>query len=409
MAHATALLLRRRPGDTPPLFRFEIFLARKTRTNALMKVTQPLLLLLALAAALLLFGARSRISSATDNAEHTAQFASAPASPPLPQASPLPASLPPAPLLKVFFATTTTFHLTMLKVAIRSAHAVGSYMPIVIVHPDDALQPKGVLQLNETHNATVVVHEFAWAPEIKRALVRFAKLGTLATAMGACARFDVPILAASMVLGQPVAWVAANLGLAAAEMNKRSVLENYVLYTDSDVVFMESMSAALHKGEIALPRIFAASSELDVKNYDSFNTGVMLFNVSGFLNAYEDIHRFLVQNEYRCLFLAWDQSCLQRYSKQRASFLLDPGFKLFPQWNWRPYLHWPADTVPPGTPIGILHLHGPKPLDLLEILTSRVAGRRANLSMYGLGIWAMNRKGGMEALLKWTSFFIEEM
>ena len=89
------------------------------------------------------------------------------------------------------------------------------------------------------------------------------------TVIGTFLRFEVPLIHASNVLNIPLAWISNNLQNASRMMNQQSILENAVLYTDADVIFLEAMSADLLSGKLKLPKVFAAAGEGSMDDYVS--------------------------------------------------------------------------------------------------------------------------------------------
>ena len=69
--------------------------------------------------------------------------------------------------------------------------------------------------------------------------------------------------------------------------------DEYVLYTDCDVMFMDQVTEDLEKLSC---RYFAVAPEFDSKDYQLMNTGVMLMNLKNLIAVEEKFRKFLVSN-----------------------------------------------------------------------------------------------------------------
>jgi hypothetical protein len=116
--------------------------------------------------------------------------------------------------------------------------------------------------------------------------------------------------------------------------------EEFVLYTDCDVLFLRPQNWADIK-----PRVFAAGPEFQRENWNYFNSGVMVINVPAMRQTYPafEAHirgRLITTSNYD------DQWALNEVYRGHWD-QLDPLF------NWKPY--WPQERR-----ATILHFHGPK-------------------------------------------------
>lgn len=131
--------------------------------------------------------------------------------------------------------------------------------------------------------------------------------------------------------------------------------DEYVLYTDCDVMFTGDPEPALRAVQ---PRFFAIAPEFARDDYAHFNSGVMLIRVRGFgaeLPALlETVRRHLPATVHP----PYDQAALQMHFADRID-------RLPPELNWKPY--WGSNPAAP-----IIHFHGPKPPQKLRVLSKRL-------------------------------------
>jgi hypothetical protein len=122
------------------------------------------------------------------------------------------------------------------------------------------------------------------------------------------------------------------------------VEDDYVLYTDNDVMFIQDVSEI----ENYKPNYFLCAGEfVKTLNDNAFNTGVMWINWKNMYNDYENFINFVKNNIPN--FSAYDQGALQTYYGNRFE-------KLDYRYNYKPY--WGNEDG-----IKILHFHGPKPTE----------------------------------------------
>lgn len=162
----------------------------------------------------------------------------------------------------------------------------------------------------ESKGVNVIYHSSSFYEE----LVGFYKDGHLRTASGAYLRCDIPLLESE---------------------------DDYVLYTDCDVIFLKDPSFE----NIDMPEYFACSSEIHKDDWTFFNTGVMLMNIPKLKEDIEDFKKFTTSNFP--LMDAYDQTAYNLFYKNRIS-------KLPIELNWKPY--WGIDEL-----AQIIHFHGSKP------------------------------------------------
>jgi len=128
--------------------------------------------------------------------------------------------------------------------------------------------------------------------------------------------------------------------------------DEYVLYTDCDVMFMDKVTGDLEKLDC---RYFAVAPEFDPKDYVHMNTGVMLMNLKRLIAVDRRFKRFLMSKLE--VLTCWDQSAYQWFYKgpRKTSFFWRRGWDRLPvEFNWKPY--WGDYSS-----AKIVHFHGPKP------------------------------------------------
>jgi lipopolysaccharide biosynthesis glycosyltransferase len=127
--------------------------------------------------------------------------------------------------------------------------------------------------------------------------------------------------------------------------------DEYILYTDCDVMFMDQVTEDLEKLSC---RYFAVAPEFDSKDYQLMNTGVMLMNLKNLIAIEEEFRKFVISNLEK--FPCWDQSAYQWfYRRPRGKVFSRNGWDRLPiAFNWKPY--WGDYSS-----AKIVHFHGPKP------------------------------------------------
>lgn len=120
--------------------------------------------------------------------------------------------------------------------------------------------------------------------------------------------------------------------------------DEFVLYTDCDVVFLKDFECDLK------PKYFACAPQTDRNNFSHFNTGVMLMNVAVLRQTHEEFCGFIKKNLSNLP--AFDQCAYQIfYSKNNT--------KLPTIYNHKPYWDIDDNAV-------ILHFHGAKPISFAD-------------------------------------------
>lgn len=145
-------------------------------------------------------------------------------------------------------------------------------------------------------------------------LEKFYDGGFLSTAAGAFLRCDIPII---------------------------EKVDDFVLYTDCDVLFLKDFDIS----KIEKPKYFACSTQSSKRDFNLFNTGVMVMNVKKLRESHRDFVKFITSNFEK--FKTFDQDAFQIFYGKKNT-------KLPVKYNHKPY--WGIDEE-----AAILHFHGSKP------------------------------------------------
>ena len=130
---------------------------------------------------------------------------------------------------------------------------------------------------------------------------------------------------------------------------RAAINDEFVLYTDVDVMFTGEVVDFL---STLRPRYFAVAPELDPRDFEKMNSGVMLMNVPA-LRAVEQSLRQLVSDNLEALARdAWDQTAYRHFFRDEAGKPLWDSLPV--EYNFKPY--WGSLSG-----IRIVHFHGPKP------------------------------------------------
>lgn len=122
--------------------------------------------------------------------------------------------------------------------------------------------------------------------------------------------------------------------------------DEYVLYTDCDVMFLHDVVDYLQN---LTCKYFAIAPQENPKDWvNQVNTGVMYMNTKNLLDVHEDFNKFIDQNLGQLLKKSYDQGAYKRYFRGKWD-------RLDLTMNWKPY--WEINQE-----IKILHFHGPKPI-----------------------------------------------
>lgn len=209
----------------------------------------------------------------------------------------------------------------MIKAAVLSAQKYTSLLPHCIYYGQDA----AIMGWLRDHDVRIINRTSSFIDEIHAT----ADNGnwTKAIATGAYLRLDIPII---------------------------EVEDEYVLYTDCDVLFTENFSAPEDR-----PEYFSAAPENEIDNWSFFNTGVMVINVPAMRGEMQRIRtetRGRLNGLWKTGRGTYDQGILNETFK-------DAWNRLNPIYNWKPYWGVNPDAK-------IIHFHGPKPAHIFKIISN---------------------------------------
>lgn len=125
--------------------------------------------------------------------------------------------------------------------------------------------------------------------------------------------------------------------------------EEYVLYTDMDVIFNDDIRLE----DLPRPKYLAAAPEFDqdIQRMTAFNAGILLININGVKEKYQDFRTMMLKKQRNSINL-FDQGYLNE--------LCFKDMELLPnEYNWKPY--WGINEK-----AKIIHFHGMKPGCKLE-------------------------------------------
>jgi hypothetical protein len=125
--------------------------------------------------------------------------------------------------------------------------------------------------------------------------------------------------------------------------------DEYVLYTDVDVVFLSRTRAGSLK-----PAVFCAAPEFSKDSWNYFNAGVMVANVRKLRESYDDFEKYLVENIEQHTYNFHDQIAYNVYYRNKWD-------RLPVEMNWKPYWGFNKKAE-------IVHFHGPKISAITSIL-----------------------------------------
>ncbi|MDD2878778.1 MAG: methyltransferase domain-containing protein [Acidiphilium sp.] len=171
------------------------------------------------------------------------------------------------------------------------------------------------------YGVTIIFHKITFNKEVIDHQPE--NFGYQVIARGAFLRFEIPILCDSP--------------------------DDYVLYTDADVLFLKDPDFSGFK-----PELIAAAPQFDRGKKVDMNSGVMLINLQKFKEIYNELIEFTKNN----LDVGLDQEILRVFIGNNYMLLPD-------HFNWKPY--WGVN--PEAT---ILHWHGPKPEVIKQLRSQKI-------------------------------------
>lgn len=222
-----------------------------------------------------------------------------------------------------------------------------------LMNAPDTLQPVLVLAWQGENNATDREHLTTWAESRGVEVLNIDKFSFQAELdqadrtggnLGAFIRLDIPSL-------------IDEYGL----FDLPNICQPEVLYTDSDVLFMNRISAedmqyvkqaVSNSAEVVVAYGAGAKSDPEVIQ----NSGVMVIHVGRFKAEWPKMLEWAVAQP---TFPRHDQAILNGYFGQEGTDLARLKATLPLVWNWKTY--WPI-TEGVWQAVKVLHMHGPKPM-----------------------------------------------
>lgn len=162
-----------------------------------------------------------------------------------------------------------------------------------------------------------------------------------------------------------------------------NVCQQYILYTDCDIVFSNQLSHCdldiLKTYLREKPDTYAMYGRQQNMNLRvPWNTGVMIIDVPRFQKELPAMLRF--RNESIGPFPSFDQGLINAYFKQSRK--VEQGRTMLPiEWNWKVYWPTPPDML---DKIKIVHFHGPKPGKGYEFISNCVVDMKI---LTALRVW----------------------
>ena len=212
--------------------------------------------------------------------------------------------------------------LKMAQVAVHSAQKNTSLEPYLIYDGKDA----AFIDWMKKHSVTVIERRSFVYNEIKEIAERRGDKNILGIGAGAFLRTEIPALSEELAFD-----------------------DEYVLYTDVDVMFLGEVTDYLEK---LSPRFFAVAPEFHKHDYKSMNSGVMLMNLTSLREKDPAFRQYIKENIEALVSHTWDQTA---YIKFYSTWFGYKWNKLKPEYNWKTYWEGYQEKAK------ILHFHGPKP------------------------------------------------
>ena len=201
-------------------------------------------------------------------------------------------------------------YIKMYKVAVITAKKTNPFLiPVLILDGEEDSHIEELTKLG----VTVINHRITFYDDLKK------HYGDDTIAYGAFLRVDIPIVCESL-----------------------DIKDDYVLYTDNDVMFMSDISDILDNK----PSTFMCAGEFTkVGKHWDMNSGVMWINWRYLKDTYNEFVEFIKLNLSK--FNVYDQDAYKMFYNESIE-------RLNYRFNYKPY--WG-----PFNDIKILHFHGPKP------------------------------------------------
>lgn len=245
--------------------------------------------------------------------------------------------------------------LDMIRVAVSSARANTSLRPHLLY---DGGENTFTAEMRAA-GVTVIRHRISFYDQLERAQKRLRPdwPDYMRTAAGAFLRLDIPTI---------------------------ETQEDFVLYTDCDVMFLADPALDRFR-----PAIFTVASQFDLYgHHKELNSGVMLMNVRRMRN---DLPALL---DFGCDMLHTMHGYDQEFLRVFYNGKWDP---LSPKYNWKPY--WGVDSL-----ARIVHFHGPKPAAVLKLLADESYRQDDPVFQSWRNLFFQNRHGYNHYVELWNTF-----
>jgi hypothetical protein len=137
--------------------------------------------------------------------------------------------------------------------------------------------------------------------------------------------------------------------------------DEFVLYTDCDVVFLDDVSQQSDQ-PFFQPRFISVGPQVSKTDWGAINAGVMAMNVVNLLDDYPAFRQFITSGDT----LYYELFKKGKYDERAYEIYYDSRWDKLPlEYNWRPYWGFNEDAR-------IVHFHGPK----MNLLRRIVKGER---------------------------------
>jgi len=212
-------------------------------------------------------------------------------------------------------------HKDLYLIALKSAKKNTSLIPILIYSGND----NNFINVVNNNNVKLIRHNLLFSNKVNfnNQSENWKKIGT-----GAFLRVDIPKIC-----------------------EQYNITDKYVLYTDTDVLFVKDCVEELKLYE---PKYLGVCPETNINDYKFFNSGVMLINVKNMLESYNNFINFIEGNNYNYskfnIYDTLDQGAYQCFYRNKVE-------RLPIKFNHKPYWGRNDDSV-------IIHFHGPKYFDI---------------------------------------------
>ena len=142
--------------------------------------------------------------------------------------------------------------------------------------------------------------------------------------------------------------------------------DEYVAYTDCDVMFTASFSETLAAQR---PRYLSVAPEFKIDDWENMNSGVMVMNVEALREDWSNFQATVLAQIAHSDWTSFDQRAYRAHYRDRWE-------RLPPELNWKPYWGQEARAE-------IIHFHGPKPFQKYTLASGRAPEKLRALATAG--------------------------